>query len=106
MKPSRGYHPFDSHHQSTQGSQYPRDNIGRVIAPACSEELVRRRIVQKKLSFRFHEWRDLLTGKALRPFRDDRLPYPTTRFILFRHHAASLTCASDSQGPGVDVADS
>jgi len=55
----QGFHPFDSRHETTQQSQYPVDNLGRHIAPAHSEELVRRRIVQKRVSFGYEDWNDL-----------------------------------------------
>lgn len=60
---NRGVHPFDSRYEGTQQSQYPVDNLGRLVAPAHSEELVRRRIMQKRLSFRYEDWSGLSIGK-------------------------------------------
>ena len=58
----RGFHLFDPHRPSTEASVYPIDNLGQEIVAAHSEELVRRRIVQKRALFSDCDWEGIELG--------------------------------------------
>ncbi|CAG8653402.1 10462_t:CDS:10, partial [Acaulospora colombiana] len=60
----RGYHPFDSRRKA-QISSYPINNCGEPDTPHQSEEIVRRRIVQKVGILHWSDWQGLSLGKDL-----------------------------------------
>lgn len=61
----QGFHPFDPRHTSTQVSLYPVNNLGQELLAEHSEELVRRRIVQKQALFDPDQWLDLTLARDL-----------------------------------------
>jgi hypothetical protein len=75
----RGYHPFDSRRKA-QNSSYPINNCGEFDTPHQSEEIVRRRIVQKVGILHWSDWQGLALGKP------DM--FPLTRCASLRPHTA------------------
>ncbi|KAG8786633.1 hypothetical protein FRC15_011045 [Serendipita sp. 397] len=62
----KGFHPFDPCRSASKRSNYPCNNMGELDTPSHSEELVRRRIVQKEteLIFDRDEWNDLSLARS------------------------------------------
>ncbi|CAG7847614.1 SubName: Full=Related to serine/threonine-protein kinase Chk2 {ECO:0000313/EMBL:CCA68550.1} [Serendipita indica DSM 11827] len=66
----QGFHPFDPIGRSKE-SRYPYNNVGELDTPAHSEEVVRRRIVQKEKVFKAEDWVELALGANPEDFSRD-----------------------------------
>lgn len=68
----QGFHPFDPIGRSKE-SRYPYNNVGELDTPAHSEEVVRRRIVQKEKVFKAEDWVELALGANPEDFCEQRI---------------------------------